>query len=451
MTVPLTGSGGFFTRQGAIIGEFNRVAAQYGSPLTNGFQSIWAQFASSDQAAVQNLPQAVAQYAQSGAAYLQTLQQDGSQSILLQTSDYYSVIPYTSQEALLLIAAQMTSTAQSIQKPTLSAVITPSVYGTNYSDAILAVGFLGPFGVQLDNSIGETIQITCTQPSPLYQETLNAVGQAQQPAGSATWPGGSGCNYTFSISDPNTNGLVTDGGFQSWGGTGNNTPLNWTVVNGATGVTVFRGTPGAVGRTPYAFQITSDGSSLTAAQQTLTLQPNTVYAVKVSAKVSATDGAGTMIMSLVDENGNVINDSAGNGNTQSFTMSSATPSATNVGTTYASFTYFFRTPRQLPVSVGVRIGYGVAPAATKSLYLSMVGFVAPGQPYYPGPAGGPFIAAFANNNGTALGDNWGAAISTSETPESFAFGFLRLYNTAQLGVLIPSSLSPTIPDNLILH
>lgn len=41
MSVTLTGTGGYFTRSGAIIGEYNRVAALYGSAATTGFNAIW--------------------------------------------------------------------------------------------------------------------------------------------------------------------------------------------------------------------------------------------------------------------------------------------------------------------------------------------------------------------------------------------------------------------------
>ena len=116
-------------------------------------------------------------------------------------------------------------------------------------------------------------------------------------------------------------------------------------------------------------------------------------------------------------------------------------------TSYQIFTVYFQTPRQLPTSIGIRIGFSVAPTATKSLFISMVGGVQPSQLY----ASGLYIAAFANNNLTAQGDNWGIAITNSETTQSFVLGLNRLYNLASLGIYLPSSLSPTISDSLVTH
>ena len=446
MNVPLTGQAGWFTRAGAFIGEYNRIATTYGTPAINGFNSIWSQFASSDQVAVNNLPTALSTFQQSGQTYLGVLQQDGQTAAVLQVSDYDSVVPYTLQTAVTILAAQMVSTGQTIQRPTLAVTITSSIYATNYSDATLAVGFTNPQGAQLDMTIAETISVTCTS-AATYQETLTAVGQATVAPSSYLWPNGSGANYSFSLTDGATNGLLTDGNFTSWGGTGGNQPTFWTIVNGAAGVTVFQGTPGFRTATSpnLCFKITSDGSSLTAAQQTLSVTADTTYGFNVYLKMSATDGAGRVIIALVDENGNVINNDAGTPQSAILTMSSATPSASNVGTTYAAFPVFFQTPRGLPITTGLRIGFLTAPTAAKSLSISLAAGVAPQQMY----AGGPYVAGYSGNNASAVGDSWALAITSTAGVNTFVMGLNRLYNFASLGISFPSSGSPTIPDSLV--
>lgn len=439
MSVTLTGTGGYFTRQGTIIGEYNRVADLYGSDLTNGFQSIWNQFVSSDQAAVQNLPDTVAAFRLSGQSYQSVLQQDGALASVLQVARDTAVVPYTLQQSFVMLIQQMVANSQSIQKATIASSVTP--WGSNDGDATVAVGTANNKGQQIDAIFAETIRVTCTSATTQFQETLSAVGEPTVPTNSYLWPAGSGANVQFSILNPAANGIVTDGNFTAWSGTGDNTPTNWDIVDGAAGVTVFREAAGGVRTTGNAAKLTSDGSQATQLAQTVTLQTNTVYMITVQAKVSASDGSGTMVMQVTDGDGNVLTDDQGNSLTYSRNMSA------QVTTSYQCFTFFFSTPRLLPTETRIEIGFGTAPTAAKSLYLSLAGVVA-GTPLY---TGGPCIAAVSGADPTAVGDYYDAAYTNSLTSQSFALGMNRLYNTLSLNQYFPAADSPTISDSLVTN
>lgn len=437
MSVTLTGQEGYFTRQGKIIGEYNRVAAVYGSPVTSGFQAIWNQFVSSDQAAVQNLPDATAAYRLSGQQYQSTLQADGSLASLLQVARDTSVVPYTLQQSFVMLIQQMVAASASIQKATITAVVTP--WGSNDGDATVVIGTANRFGQQVDAIFAETIRVTCTSSTTQFQETLSAVGEATVPTNSYEWPAGSGANVQFSILNPAANGIVTDGNFVTWEGTGENTPTNWDIVDGAAGVTVFKEAAGGVRTTGNAAKLLSDGAQATQLAQTVTLQTNTVYMITVQAKVSASDGSGTLVMQVTDGDGNVLTDDQGNSLTYSRDMN------TQVTTSYQCFTFFFSTPRLLPTETRIEIGFGVAPTAAKYLLLSLAGVVAGTQLY----TGGPCIAAVSGADPTAVNDYYNAVYTNSLTSQSFALGMNRLYNTLSLGQYFPAEDSPTIPDSLV--
>lgn len=439
-TIPLTGTGGYFVRQGAIIGEFNRVAALYGSALTAGFNSIWVQFASSDQAAVQDLPAAVTLYQNSGQQYQTTLVGDGQNAILLQVSDNVSVVPYTVQQAVGLVADQMVTNSQTIQRPTLTTAITPAA--GNLGDTTLCSTTTNQYGDQLDMIFAETVTTTCTASTTgAYSSTVRAVGQASVPGSSNLWPAGSGANVSFSVVDPAAGGLVTDGGFASWGGTGNNTPTYWNIANGDAGVTVFQAAGGGVRSGTSAAQITSDGASATQLYQNVTLAVNTVYAVTFQAKINTTTATGTFRIALTDDNGTVLQDDAGNALSYTRNVNG------QIGTAYATFTAFFSTPRQLPATVSLRVGTSVAATSGRVITIDLVTITAATQLY----AGGPFVAAFAGDNTTAIGDYWTTVYTNSLGSNSFARGCDRLFNFRQLGVYYPSALSPTISDGLVSH
>lgn len=438
MPIPWTGVGGFFTRAGAITGEYNRVASLYGSTLDVGFQSIWSQFASSNQSAVQNLPDVVAAYRFSGQQYQQTLQFSGSFAAILQTQDYYSVVPATLQQSFVVIAAQMRANSQTIQRATLTSTATP--WASNVGNAKFILSTVNQFGDPIDTTYAETITATCISAGTNYQETFQAIGRAQISSSSHLWPGGSGGNTSFAVSDPNTTGLISDGGFELWNGTGNNNPINWDIINGSAGVTIFRGTGGVRGN--YTAVITSDGASLTALAQSFNAAINTVYAVSVQAKMGSASATGNFAMCITDGNGTILNDDAGN------PLSYTRDLNGQIGTSFAIITAFFAMPRTLPLITRVQYGFGtVAAIAARTLTLDLAGIVQATQLY----TGGPFVAAFAQATPNSVSDYYSLTFTNSLGSNSFAMGLQRMFNTPSLGVYFPSANSPTISDSLVTH
>ena len=440
MSVSLTGVGGFFTRSGAIVGEYNRVASLYGSALTAGFQSIWSQFASSEQAAVADLPNAVASYRNSAISYQNTLVGDGQQQILLQTQADTTVTPATVARAVAIIASQMVTAGASIQRATLGSTITAG--GTNLGDTTVAVSTTNQYGDPLDMLFAETLTLTCTSsPTTSYAATLGIAGATAVLPSAYNWPAGSGASTSLTVADPGTSGIVNDGDFERWGGTGNNTPTNWDIIDGAAGVTVTRGTGGVRDTSSFTAQIVSDGASLTQLGQAISVSPNTVYMVSVQVKISSLTAAGAFIMSLTDADGNILTNDAG-------TPLSYTRNVNGQITTgFTTITAFFSTPRQLPTVVNVQFGISTAVTAARTITLDLASVVAATQAY----AGGPFIAAVGGADPSAVGDYWTAAMTNSLTSQSFARGSDRLFSLRQLNVYYPSANSPTVSDNLVLH
>jgi len=436
-TVPLTGQEGYFTRQGKILGEYNRIAAVYGAAPTAGFLGIWGQFASSDQAAVENLPDALAAYRLSGQSYQGVIQADGALASVLQVSDCTPVVPYTLQQSFIALIAQMKANSASIQRATITSTVTDGT--SNLGSTVVNVTYTNQFGDPIDTTYAETIAVQCINSTTPYSEVLQAVGQATVPINDYQWPTGSGANVQFSVNNPANNGIVTDGGFSAWSGTGANTPTNWSIIDGSAGVTVFQGAGDGVRAGTSAAQLTSDGAQATQLGQTISLQINTVYMVTVAAKVSATGGAGTLIIQLTDGDGVVLTNDAGASLTYSRNFTA------QVTGSYQTFTVFFSTPRQLPSTTKIEVGYGVADTAARSLFIDLVSVIQATQLY----TGGPYIAAVSGEDPTAFGDTWSVAFTNNQTTASFAFGMQRLYNTMSLGVYFPSANSPTVSNSLI--
>lgn len=445
MSVTLTGSEGFFTRNGAWVGEYNRVAALYGSATDTGFQSIWSQYASSDQASVQNLPDAVTAFRQTGQSYQSTLAADGSQSMLLQVGRSQSVIPPTLAQAIQIVADQMVGTSQSINRPTLGSSITDG--SSNLGDTKFAVSTTNIYGDPLDMTLTETFTATCTSQGSGFTASFGVVGENAVSPSSWDWPQGSGASTTVQVTDPAVDGIVTGGQFTF---TVANTPDSWTIVNGAAGSTVFAATSGGVRSGTDAVYLQSDGSSATKLEQAVSLSTNTVYAVTFQAKMNSNSASGTLVIQFTNSSGTVLTNDAGDDLEATYNLNGG---AGEITTSYQLLTVFFSTPRQLPSTVQLRIGYGTAGVSTRQLYLDLVQIVAATPLYGLANTGtsGPFVAAIANTAPSAVADTYALAFTNSLTSQSFALGMQRVFGLRELGVYFPSSSSPTISDTLVTH
>lgn len=447
MSIPLIGGGGYFTRLGSFVGEYNRVAALYGTALTQtAFQSIWSQYASSDQAAVVGLPDAQASYQQTPTAYQRYLASAAQQSSILQVNDNAPLNPYTYIQSILNVITQMKATAQSVNKPTITSSI--SAGGSNIGNPNVTTYTLNAYGVQSDTIYAEAVTVTCTSASAAFAETFQAVGVVAVPTTAYNWPQGSGCTVTVPVTNPAATTLITDGMFVNWGSPVGNTPTNWIIINGTAGTQVLRGSSPIRAGYSYSASIVSDGSSATQLAQAVSLQPNTVYAFSVQMKVSTTDGSGVARICLTNGDGStILTNDATAVLSQTYTMSSGTPSTTNVGTSYATFTVYFATPFHLPATVYIQYGYSVAPSSTKVLSLDAAAGIQATQLYNQGQ----YLAMFSGSTASIVNDVYTATYTNSLGTQSFVRGFQRVLNAPNLGptIFFPSSVSPTVPDNLI--
>lgn len=447
MSVQLLGDGGYFTRAGAWISEYNRVAALYGSDLTNGFQSIWSQYATSDQAAVQLYPSVVTSFRNSAVSYQGTLADDAATSVLLQVQRDTTVVPASVARAEQIVANQMVVSADSIARPTLGSSV--NYDGGNLGDTKFFLSTTNIYGDPLDMTIAETLIATCTSQGSGFASTFSVVGQTAVLSTEYNWPTGSGSQQTVSVVDPATSGIVSNGDFSVF--TVANTPDDWAIVNGAAGVTVFKSVSGGVRSGTDAVYLQSDGSSATKLEQQISVSINTVYAVTFQAKMNTNSASGTLVVSLTDAAGTVINNDAGDPLSATYNLNGG---AGEITTSYQLLTVFFSLPRQLPsTGVFLRVGYGTAGISTRQLFLDLVQ-VFTATPLY-GLSGtgtsGPFVAAVGNTVASAVNDQASLTFTTTATPQTMALGLQRVYGLREQGVYYPSSVSPTILDNLITN
>lgn len=195
-----------------------------------------------------------------------------------------------------------------------------------------------------------------------------------------------------------------------------------------------------------AFYFLSNGSELTTYQQQLTtLQPATAYAISLWACADAVPGAGALTVDLIDGiGGTVLQDAQGVANSITFNASSLGTGFQNLSQLQAG-ECVFRTPAILPSLIYLRIRISTAVTSTRKIFWDNVALNALTQIY----SGGPLMSAFAGARPFSTADTWTITVANDR------LGVLREWcarnwNMASLGLLLPTSASPTIPDSVVV-
>lgn len=443
MAVLLTGTGGVFQRLGDYVTELNRVVSGYGSALDSGVEEIFDQYpnATEEASAIAGLLPARDSYRGVHGSYTSALVTAARNTVIEQVNRDTPLPQKTFPAAITELKNQMVDSGDSINKPTLTATVTP--WASNKGNAVINVSVINTLGNQTDMAFAEDIKFTVSSDvssgGTQFAETLTIAGEPLLSATNYNWPGGSGASGTMRIVDASNNGLITDGGFETWVGA---VPTYWTATTGA--ATVDKNTNATyLVRGTYSLKITSDGSTLTTIRQQLSsaVAPNTVYALNLWAAMSAADASGAVRFRLTDSGGTVLTNDAGD----SLTYSRDTNG--QIGTSLTQVTTFFQTGRQLPTSGGVwlEIGFTTAPASPKVLYLDHLGFVSATQLY----AGGPFVAAFSKSTSNANGDYYTLAVTNNLGTRSFVRSLDRWLDLRTNRLYIPTASSETVSDTLI--
>lgn len=470
MTIPLTGTGGLFTRVGAMggclndinsfVGTANLTAANIKS-IGPAIDAIQAQFQAADQNLTTSLYSNRDTYRQVHGQLQSALQSLAQATVIQMANDDTPLAQLTLTLALQTLIAQMKAASASVQKPTISA--TPTAGGSNVGSGVLAVSVLGSNGVQRDYIFNETITATCTADGQgtgtAGQETFAFTGPAVE-SNPLTWdwPLGSGINTSLNAVDAlqdNLGGnLLQNGSFKQWT---NPTigPDNWLILDPGAGVgttivqasgsNVYKGTSGIgfVGDGTHTPSIAQPfGATLSTAGNaggtTATLSPSTQYALNLFLKASVVPAAGVLTIELTDGANNVVNDAAGTPNSLAITLSGIT-------TSFVGHQVFFRTPAVNP-STGYRLRIRISTAVSSgsTIYFGHTGLQTAQQLY----TGGPYAGLFSGATNFILADTFSLAVSNNY---GSAWQKLaeRLFSMRALGLQLPSSGTPTVADSLI--
>lgn len=456
-TTAFTFSNGTNATASAPFGYAYKTAGNRLSHLVALDNQIAAQYQSTDQNVIDTLYVNQVSYQQIHSSMEQYLTGLAQATLLQMAADDAPQPDATVATALKYLIAQMVGNSDSVKKPTVA--VSSAAGGSNTGTGVLAVSSTGKDGLQLDYLFAEALVATCTSDaqvgSTAGQEPFSVAGVVAE-SNELQWdfPLGSGASTTLTTVDANLNNtggnVLQNSGWATF--TTTDTPDNWPIATGSAGTSVKQATGSNVYRGTSALSFVGDGAELTSIQQPFNTTPstaagfggtsyqplpNTVYALSLNHKVSASASSGVLQVALVDGSGSVINDAAGTAN--SFTVD-----LTTLSTSFSNTTGFFRTPAVLPTTIKLRLKLTTALQSGKTAYLSNLAMTPATQLY----SGGPFAAIFAGSVNFISLDKFTVTVK-NKYDSQFQLLMESLFGMRALGLQIPSASSPTVADTLI--
>ena len=328
-------------------------------------------------------------------------------------------------------------------------------------DAVVVSSTVRPFdGLPLENLLEERVNIVCDADSYVggatqFQESLRITGTgAESDVFAFDWPLGSDAttnvNCIDGASDASGGNLLTNSDWEDWT---SGEPDNWSVLAGVAGVDFIQDTGNMFRGSSCLKLIGTAGAVLTAFSQefgdSTAGTSGTLQAVQQYSKCvwlrrgAAVLASGTLRVSLVDGNGNVVEDQAGTPNVQDFDLTTLT-------TNYAPFIATFRTPLALPETLAVKYELTAAIPNGREVYVDLCSMGIMTQFY----TSGEFWAAHSGQVPNVINDQASLQISNGRgaggTLDTWQTVWSRLFvETIPNELLLPSSNTPNISDSLI--
>ena len=453
MTIPLTGSQSMFVRQGHLGGTLNYINTGRGSNFQTHVNNTIADYQTTDQSVINNLVPQGALWQTGQNLFTEFLESMGVDTIIDMVYDDTLLNNVTLASGLAELIRQMQVSSDSVHQPTVGATVT---YGngvvTNNGTGTAVASVLNGQGLQLDYAYAEKFRLICTKDAQTGgatpgNETFAITAEAPVTIPTFyTWPVGSGATGNIKSvnsvqSQSQTTNLLNNSGFENFTA---NTPNQWTATSGVAGTDFAAGGSGAAYTGTNCLEILGTGTEVTLNQPfnnsggtTAFPVPETPYVLSFWVKMSATPAAGVIRIKLVDGSGTTINDDQSVANSTDFSL-------TAVSTTYLHKSTVFRLPRVLPSTITIVIDESTNISSGKNAFIDEM-VLTPAYQLYDG---GPFVAITAGSVNWIQGDQINLAIA-NDYAGGFQQLFQRFFDMQSLGLMLPSSGSPTISDSLI--
>jgi hypothetical protein len=426
MSVTLDGTGGVFTRIGALYRWMVEVRAQAGG---TGVAGRWPYELNDLFVKVEDAPNLVQQAldgipdglvtAQSGVVSLGEALKAAAQTILIEQVNADDNLPEkTVAEALRVLIEQVTTATRWVQGNTVTATVTDSATD---GDGTLICSVLDGRGRTLENVLAE--DVIC-QRDETSQSFICRGEEAADSKLAVNWPQGSGANATVEVADAAVEDIVLNGHFNDF--TVLNTPDDWSIMAGVAGTQILEETTNKLAGAKSLEFVGHATAAHIRQDITARVSAREPIAVNVFLKVDVVPAAGVLTIDLFDGT-SVINDDAGTANTLAVTCSTLT-------TSWVAKNAFFRLPEPKPATVYLRVRLSTAVSVGSSLFIDQLAAVEATRLY----DGGPYVAAFEGGTEFSADDVFMIAIANNRTGKHQE-AFDVFFDTREDDVRIPTA------------
>ena len=449
--------GDLFNRIGPWGNLINTINAFRGTTIPAGVASADEQYLTTDQNIIDNLYANQSSYQNSSNAFLSQIRSMAISTLIQMVNEVLPLNQQNLQSAMAYLVSLMKTDGQSVKACTVSSNVS---YGSgNTGNPVAVVSVRNPQGLYLEDLFAETATATVTND---FQHSANVAGveplniQGQYNISdtfSWMYPSGSGINLSVNaVSGMSQN----QGGYGNWASNGSfenvsataNIPLNWMILAGVPGTTVFQATSESYDGI-YSLEFAGDGSTLSSVGQTFStptnsgimlanLYPIVQICVNMFVTMSATPPSGVLRVALTDGSTPTA-DNQGNVNAASLALDT-------VSTSWIPFSAVFRTPSVMPATPTLQIGLTTALPGGYNCYIDRVAVTQMVQLYQ----GGPYLSIFSGDANMLIGDMMFVKLN-NDYGGQFQILFDKLFQMKAQGMLLPSSATggETIPETLI--
>jgi hypothetical protein len=234
-----TDHNGLFDLQGKAFAAAESLNTYAGTTLPALFDSIVAAFEAatgyplSFQSAIQGLPTALTSWQSSGQTLESSIKTYAGNILAEMVADETTLLQNTLVNQIDYLIGVMVDGAYYVTPSVVAGTLTTGA--ANVGDTSFTWTLSNASGVAEQNAYAETLTATVAARPSATTPAIGILGTASVSTMSATWPQGSGANYSLQTTSP-ANSLLTNGNFSA--ATLANIPDNWIIAVGTPGTTV---------------------------------------------------------------------------------------------------------------------------------------------------------------------------------------------------------------------
>jgi hypothetical protein len=396
---------------------------------------------------------------------VEDLQETASAILTEMMDDDTTLGNFTRTLAIQELIRQMRDSSQTVDRPASGYVTLPAsnkatAAAGNSGDGIMLLSDMAPLGELTTSEVldfpsirSETIKAYCSSDSSSTRvqegaETFVVEGQRAVSRLSEDWPVGSGTRGLISAVNPKVNAgrkpglnVCTNSDFEDFT---SDAPDRWTIQTGTAGTHISAGGSGYTGSESLLF--TGDGATAPHITQTLrnatesdgVINPDKAYTICCAVKYATAAPSATLLISVRDSGGTILHDSIV-GRAMQLSISSA-----SLTTSWQLFSAVVFSPVQIDKGAYVDIRFTGNQANTSQVYVDDLTIA---QMYRIQP-GGLAYQIIPGSTPFKLRDEFTASILNNCTTGDgeLALEFDRFFDMASMGLVLPSSTSPTLAD-----